>query len=65
MAQASVGGWARWRIWLIAAGAGLISLLLIDAFRALLGEVHYDEVMQQMFALFGKYGMEVLEAPPG
>lgn len=48
MAEASVGGWARWRIWLIAAGAGLISLLLIDAFHALLGEVHYDEVMQQM-----------------
>lgn len=48
MAEASVGGWAKWRIWLIAAGAGLISLLLIDAFRALLGEVHYDEVMQQM-----------------
>lgn len=48
MAEASGGGWARWRIWLIAAGAGLISLLLIDAFRALLGEVHYDEVMRQM-----------------
>lgn len=48
MAEAPVGGWARWRIWLIAAGAGLISLLLIDAFRALLGEVHYAEVMQQM-----------------
>lgn len=50
MAEASVGGWARWRIWLIAAGAGLISLLLFDAFRALLGEVHYAEVMQQMAA---------------
>jgi phosphatidylglycerol lysyltransferase len=50
MAEASAGGWARWRIWLIAAGAGLITLLLIDAFRALLGEVHYDEVMRQMAA---------------
>jgi phosphatidylglycerol lysyltransferase len=47
-AEAAVSGWARWRIWLIAAGAGLISLLLIDAFRALAGEVHYDEVMRQM-----------------
>lgn len=50
MAEASVGGWARWRLWLIAAGAALISVLLIDAFRALLGEVHYAEVMQQMAA---------------
>ncbi len=48
MAEAASGGWAKWRIWLIAAGAGLISLLLFDAFRALLGEVHYAEVMQQM-----------------
>jgi phosphatidylglycerol lysyltransferase len=48
VSEASGGGWARWRIWLIAAGAGLISLLLFDAFRALLGEVHYAEVMQQI-----------------
>jgi len=50
VAELSAGGWAKWRIWLIAAGAGLISLLLYDAFRALLGEVHYADVMQQMAA---------------
>ncbi len=46
----AVGGWAKWRIWLIAAGAGLISLLLFDAFRVLLAEVHFSKVMQQMEA---------------
>lgn len=51
MAEAvAVGGWARWRIWLIAAGAGLISLMLYDAFRVLLAEVHISEVMRQMEA---------------
>lgn len=50
MTEGSSGGWAKWRIWLIAAGAGLISLLLYDAFRALAGEVHFAEVMQQMAA---------------
>lgn len=50
MAEAASGGWARWRIWLIAAGAGLISLLLFDAFRVLLAEVHASEVMRQMAA---------------
>ena len=51
MAEAAAGGgWARWRIWLIAAGAGLISLLLYDAFRVLLAEVHASEVMRQMAA---------------
>ena len=48
MTEAAGGGWAKWRIWLIAAGAGLISLLLFEAFRVLLGEVHYADVMQQM-----------------
>ncbi|HEY5760129.1 MAG TPA: bifunctional lysylphosphatidylglycerol flippase/synthetase MprF [Steroidobacter sp.] len=46
----AVGGWAKWRIWLIAAGAGLISLLLFDAFRVLLAEVHFSKVVQQMEA---------------
>lgn len=50
MTEVAGGGWARWRIWLIAAGAGLISLLLFDAFRALAGEVHLAEVMRQMAA---------------
>ena len=50
MAEAAGGGWAKWRIWLIAAGAGLISLLLYDAFRVLLAEVHASEVMRQMAA---------------
>lgn len=50
MAEAAGGGWARWRIWLIAAGAALISLLLYDAFRVLLAEVHASEVMRQMGA---------------
>ncbi|HEY0939177.1 MAG TPA: bifunctional lysylphosphatidylglycerol flippase/synthetase MprF [Steroidobacter sp.] len=50
MAEAEGGGWARWRIWLIAAGAALISLLLYDAFRVLLAEVHASEVMRQMAA---------------
>lgn len=49
MAEAE-SGWAKWRIWLIAAGAGLISLLLFDAFRVLLAEVHFSKVMQQMEA---------------
>ena len=50
MAETAGGGWAKWRIWLIAAGAGLISLLLYDAFRVLLAEVHAAEVMRQMAA---------------
>ena len=50
MAEAAGGGWARWRIWLIAAGAALISLLLFDALRVLLAEVHATEVMRQIAA---------------
>lgn len=50
MTEAAGGGWAKWRIWLIAAGAGLISLLLYDAFRVLLAEVHVSDVMRQMAA---------------
>ena len=50
MATEASSAWAKWRIWLIAAGAGLISLLLYDAFRALLGEVHYNEVLRQIAA---------------
>lgn len=50
VAEAAGGGWAKWRIWLIAAGASLISLLLFDAFRVLLAEVHFTEVMRQMAA---------------
>lgn len=50
MAEAAGGGWAKWRIWLIAAGACLISLLLFDAFRVLLAEVHLAEVRRQMEA---------------
>jgi phosphatidylglycerol lysyltransferase len=50
VSEGTGGGWAKWRIWLIAAGAGLISLLLFDAFRALAGEVHLADVMRQMAA---------------
>ena len=50
VAEAVGGGWARWRIWLIAAGAGLLSVLLFDAFRVLLAEVRFSEVMRQMEA---------------
>jgi phosphatidylglycerol lysyltransferase len=42
--------WAKWRLWLISAGALILTAVLFHAFRSLLSEVQYADVMQQIAA---------------